>query len=243
MEMVGIKSSEIKLVAMDLDGTLTQHKSNLDENCRRALENLALRYKLLIIGAGGCERIYRQINSFPIDIIGHYGMQLSTVTDRKLVLLKNNIERVDKHNITRRVDMLRTELGFTGYAGQTVEFHDSGMITFPILGTTASIEQKLNYDPDRKKRRACYAKVRDAFYDYTVFIGGSSSFDIVPLPYNKLYALNAYMETNGLTKEHVIYFGDDYGDGGNDEQIYLSDISFVCVDDYRKFPKAAETLL
>ena len=37
--------------------------------------------------------------------------------------------------------------------------------------------------------------------------------------------------------------GDDYGQGGNDESVYLSDIAFVKVDDYRQFPKLMEAYL
>ena len=35
-----------------------------------------------------------------------------------------------------------------------MEFHASGAMTFPILGTAAKPEDKLAYDPDRGKRRA-----------------------------------------------------------------------------------------
>ena len=41
----------IKLIAMDLDGTLTQHKQPLDKEHRDALEKLAKKYKLLMVGA------------------------------------------------------------------------------------------------------------------------------------------------------------------------------------------------
>ena len=41
------------------------------------------------------------------------------------------------------------------------------------------------------------------------------------------------------------FVGDDYGPGGNDESVYLSEIRFVKVDDYRTFPEVmkAEGLL
>ena len=62
--------SDKKLVAMDLDGTLTQHKSPLEPDCREVLEELSSQYHTLMVCAGGCERVYRQIAEFPIDIIG-----------------------------------------------------------------------------------------------------------------------------------------------------------------------------
>ena len=65
----------IKIFAFDLDGTLTQHKTPIDDKNRAVLENLAKRYKLLMVGAGNCLRIHKQLGGFPIDVIGNYGMQ------------------------------------------------------------------------------------------------------------------------------------------------------------------------
>ena len=49
----------IKVVAFDLDGTLTQHKTKLTPENRAALEKLAEKYKLLMVGAGTCRRIFK----------------------------------------------------------------------------------------------------------------------------------------------------------------------------------------
>ena len=69
--------NRIRLMAFDLDGTLTQHKSPLGEENRAVLEALARKYRLLMVGAGACSRIFHQMNEFPLDIIGNYGMQFS----------------------------------------------------------------------------------------------------------------------------------------------------------------------
>ena len=99
------------------------------------------------------------------------------------------------------------------------------------------------FDPDRSKRRKIYNEVVEAFSDYCVFVGGSSSFDMSPKPYNKLYALDLYCRENGLQHDEVLFAGDDYGIGGNDESVYLSDVPFLCIDDYREFPKLIEFML
>ena len=46
------------LVALDMDGTITQHKTQLDTTNRRQLELLCKKYKVVIIGAGTCTGRY-----------------------------------------------------------------------------------------------------------------------------------------------------------------------------------------
>lgn len=234
--------SKIKLIAMDLDGTLTQHKTKLEDFNKNALDTLKERFKLLIIGAGSCRRIFEQLDGYPIEIIGNYGMQYSTVKNGKFTIKKDEIVPVDKKDIVNRINRLRAKFGFNNYTGETAEFHPSGMITFPILGTKALMKDKLKYDPTRQKRRAIYNEVKEAFSEYTVFVGGTSSFDIAPPPYNKLYALKEYIKWHNLKPDNVVYIGDDYGIGGNDWQIYNSEIDFICIDHYKDFPGLSQKL-
>ncbi len=228
---------DVKLIAFDLDGTLTQHKSPLGPENRAVLEALAKKYKLLMAGAGQCRRIFDQMGHFPIDIIGNYGMQYAKYNPETQDLdIVRNVSMVteNRDSIEERVNALRRDYGYTEYKGASVEYHPSGCITYAILGTKANIEDKLAFDPDRSKRRAFYDRVVSDFPEYTVFVGGSSSFDMAPMPYNKYYALDLYCKENGLTHDNVVYVGDDYGPGGNDEAVYKSDITFVKVDDYTK---------
>lgn len=236
---------KIKLLAFDLDGTLTQHRSHMDEAARMTLDNLSISYNLLMVGAGGCMRIYEQMGQYPIDIIGNYGMELSRYdkAQGKLTVTDRFISVPDKESVEQRGFSLRKRFGYMEYKGLPMEFHDSGMITFPLLGTGAAIEDKLNFDPDRTKRRAIYHEVMEAFPEYTVFVGGTSSFDMTPSPYNKLYAVDCYCKKHGLSHEEVAYFGDDWEVGGGDRQLYTSDIPFIVVHNYRDFPMYAGEFL
>ncbi len=237
--------NKIKVIAMDLDGTLTQHKQHMTERCRQTLIALGERYKLLMVGAGQVYRIFNQLEQFPIDIIGNYGLQYATYNaeTKDLDIVRDLSFPCDRESVEQRVTALREKHGYTEFAGDKVEYHPSGCLTFPVLGTKAVQADKLAFDPDRKKRRAFYDEVVEAFSDYCVFVGGSSSFDMAPKPYNKFHALDQYCKEQGLEHENVLYVGDDYGLGGNDESVYLSDIPFLCVDDYMQFPDLVQFLL
>lgn len=237
--------SKIKVVAMDLDGTLTQHKESLSNEHMCILDKLSNKYKLLMVGAGQVTRIFNQMRQYPIDIIGNYGLQYATYnTSTKSMDIKRDLTfSVDKDTIENKVNYFRNKYGYTEYRGDNVEYHISGCITFPILGTKAVQEDKLAFDPDRKKRRLFYDEVCSVFSDYNVFVGGSSSFDMSPKPYNKYYALDLYCKENGLSHENVVYIGDDYGYGGNDESVYKSDFNYLTIDDYRDFKNVVRILL
>ena len=236
---------KIKLIAFDLDGTLTQHKTPLSAEHREILTKLSKKYKLLMAGAGMCMRIFNQMEQFPIDILGNYGLQYGeyNAATGELEIKENLTFPCDRESVEKRVTMLREKYGFTEYAGENVEFHASGCVTFPVLGTKAKQEDKLAFDPDRSKRRAIYEDVKQVFSDYVVFVGGSSSFDMAPAPYNKAYALAKYCQERGIKHDEVVYVGDDYGPGGNDESVYLSDFNYITIDDYRDFPKVIAPLL
>ena len=237
--------NNIKVIAMDLDGTLTNHKTQLCAENKAVLDKLSTKYKLLMVGAGQVKRIFNQLNKFPIDVIGNYGMQYGEYNQQtgEIDIIKDFCVGCDKDSVTQRVNMLREKYGFTDYKGETVEFHPSGCVTFPILGTKAEQSDKLAFDPDRKKRRAIYQEVCDVFSDYTVFVGGSSSFDMAPSPYDKKYALETYCKEKGYAMGEIAYVGDDYGQGGNDESVFKSNAVYFKIDDFRDFPKVVKPLL
>jgi len=240
-----MNTEKIKVIAMDLDGTLTQHRQPLTPENRAALVALGKKYRLVMVGAGQVMRIFNQLERFPIDIIGNYGLQYGTYNAQtgQMEIRRDLVFPCDRKSVDSRVTMLRKKFGFTEFKGENVEFHPSGCVTFPCLGTKAISEDKLAFDPDRSKRRAVYKEVCQVFSDYTVFVGGSSSFDMAPAPYNKCYALELFCRENGLEHENILYIGDDYGPGGNDESVYLSDFPFLTIDDYRAFPEVIKPLL
>ncbi len=236
---------KIKLIAMDLDGTLSQHKQHLPPENKAALRALHERYKLLMVGAGNAMRVFTQLENFPIDVLGNYGLQYGEYNEKtgSLDILRDLSFPCDRESVEKRVTALREKYGFTQFAGENVEYHASGCVTFPILGTKAKLEDKLAFDPDRKKRRAIYDEVVETFPEYKVFVGGSSSFDMAPHPYDKRYALEEYCKQRGIAADSVVYIGDDYGLGGNDESVYHSNFHYLTIDDYRDFPKVIACLL
>ena len=232
-----------KLLCFDLDGTLTQHRSPLEEQNKKVLDDLQTKYKVIMVGAGGAERIYKQMNEYPIDIIGNYGMQESKIVDGSFTIVREEKSQPNEEFFIKQIEYLREKYGYTEYKGESVEFHTTGMITFPLLGTKADIADKIAFDPTREKRRVLYPEVLEIFKDYAVYIGGSSSFDFSEKCYNKYDAIMRYAKENGYEKDEILYIGDDFADGGGDSHVRIYGLDYVEITDYRKLKQKLSFLL
>jgi glycerophosphoryl diester phosphodiesterase len=233
---------EKKLIVFDLDGTLTQHKTQITPANRAVLDTLTKRYDLLMAGGGGCERIYKQLNEYPITILGNYGMEESRIVGGEFKIVREEKCPADRKFFEKSCNALRKKYGYTDYKGESVEYHESGMVTFSILGTKADKADKLAFDPDKVKRRAMFPEAKEIFKDYSVFIGGTTSLDITPKQYNKFDAVMRYAAEHGYSMDQILFVGDDFADGGNDSQIRLGGMDYIRIDDFTRLPEKLEFL-
>ena len=170
-------------------------------------------------------------------------MQEAKIIDGRFTVTKQVISTPNREYFIEKAAYLREKYGYTEYKGETVEFHATGMATFPLLGSKAEIADKLIFDPDREKRKLMYPEVLELFSDYTVYIGGSSSFDFTEKKYNKYDAIMAYAEENGYKKEEILFVGDDFGDGGGDSHVRLGGLDYIEITDFRETPDKLAYLL
>ena len=236
---------EKTLIALDLDNTLTAGKSPLEEENRHILDRLCEKYRLVIVGAGYHERIISQLDSYPVDVIGNYGMQIARYSkeDSTHLLVRNDVHSVDRVSVCERADKVFEHFSLNKADGDRVQFYPSGCFTLALLGTTACYSDKKEFDPTKRLRREMHPFVSGLFPEYTVFIGGNSSLDMAPLGYSKYKALCDYCNEMGITHDEVVFCGDDYGKYGNDESVYNSDFDFIKIDNYRNLGKKLSYLL
>ncbi len=223
-----------KLICFDLDGTLTQHRTSMTPESKAVLDTLRQRYEVIMVGGGNCRRIYKQMNEYPITILGNYGMEESHIVDGVFTMVREDKAEIDRKFFDKTLAILRKKHGYASYKGETAEYHESGMVTFGLLGTKPDQADKLSFDPDKVKRRAMLPDVQEAFKGYNIFIGGTTSFDITPGGYNKYDAVMKYASEHGYTLDQILFVGDDFTDGGNDSQIRLRGMDYIRIDDYTR---------
>ena len=232
-----------KLLCFDVDGTLTQKRMKIEPQNRAFLGELAKKYKLLIVSSGNCERIYRQLDCFPVEIVGNFGLQQSTIENGEFVIIKQNSIEMDRESFLEKITYLRKKYGYENYKGESVDFHPSGMATFGLLGTEADVADKLAFDPDRSKRAVMYDEVKALFPQYDVYLGGSTSFDFGDKRFNKYTAIKAYASENGYSIDEILYIGDEDHEGGGDYPVFSSEIDAIKITDYKTVPERLRYLL
>lgn len=227
-----------RLLVFDLDGTVTHHRTPIEPTTYDCLASLIPQYKLLMLGAGTCERIHRQIGKLPIDILSNYGME-EAVYDETLCgmrTIRYECFPIDRASVEARILAFREAHALPVLYGEGLIAYRTGAFTLPVLGSETPLEKKLTYDPDRKKRVSLLPDLIARFPDYTVTLSGTSSFDFCPFPYSKYYALDRYAREHGYAHGEIRFFGNEFFRGGNDESVFLSDIPSVAVEDFRDLP-------
>ncbi len=225
-----------KLLCFDLDATLTEHRMPLEPAARELMEKLCEKYDVVMMAAGNCPRVYKQMGNFPVPIVGNYGMQESAIVDGEFKIIREDTAPADTAFFLKWCQYFREKYGYTSYSGDPVEFHASGMVTFGLMGTAPDKYEKLKFDPDKAKRRAMYPEVLKVFKDYAVYIGGSTSFDFTPAQYNKFDAALRYAHEHGYSLDDCLFVGDDLDDGGGDSHIRLYGMDYIRIWDYSKTP-------
>ena len=233
--------TEYRLIAFDLDGTLTLHHSPLCPTVRSLLDRLRDRYALLLVSAAPCARAISQTGDYPIDILGNYGMERSLLDPKtgKRLPTESLCMPVDTPHLSATLNALREKHGFTAVRGDALFVQPTGLVALPFLGMDAPIAEKRAFDPTRTRRRAFFEDVKGLFPDCSVFLCGSSSLDIVPHPHDKYRALSDYCRAHGIDERNVLYCGDEWCDGGNDEPVFRSAIRCLAVHS----PNELEALL
>lgn len=231
---------EKKLIAFDVDGTLSQSRSPIDAEMAEIFKKLLDIKQVAIITGGAFADIKRQV----LNIIG-----VNEERNKNLTLLPTNggglwvfdgewkelsshkLSPEEKEKIIKALkeeDQKNPELRDNKSYGREIQDRDSE-ITYAALGEHAPLELKDAWDPDFKKRISLQGKLMEKLPEFEVKIGGKTSIDITAKGMDKSYGINKLMNHFNYSKEDVLFFGDAVYENGNDYPVFLLGIDTVKV--------------
>ncbi len=231
-----------KLIAFDLDGTLTESKQPIDNKTARFLTSLANDYEIAIITGGTMSQIQAQVLDRLPDWVQDK-MHLMPCSGAEYfrfgeTLYRNFIAKKEKAVMIPIITGLLKQMGYwiENPAGDIIEDRGS-QITISALGQKATLKDKEDWDTFGTKRREIRDAVKLMFPEYSVRVGGLTSVDISIANIDKEYAIKELLEWNQFETSEVLYIGDKFRPGENDYPALLAGVTCLRVTNHTDTPR------
>jgi|SRR3989344_1869711 len=245
-----------KIIAFDVDGTLTVSKSSITESMAYLVKELVKKKIVIAITGGSFKQLKNQFlppfyNDDSFIFFVHNLKLLPTSGSQRYEYneIKKDWQLTDKEplsdDVKNKAKKLLKDIIDSGLydiplnpAGDIVEDRDT-QITFSGCGQQASIEIKSAWDPDRKKRQKIVSVLAPELPEVSLLINAYSSIDIVPKGFNKGVGLIRLLNKMGFQKSDLVFVGDGLFPGGNDYSVYEAGFETIPV----KGPEEVELLI
>ena len=235
-----------KIIAFDIDGTLTPSKSSISAEMAGLVKELLK--KRLVVAISGA-RFLQFKNQFLPPLLNDPEL-LPFIKNLKLLPTsgsqrfeydeaKNEWQMTDKEplgeGVKNKAKKLLKEIIQSGEyeipsnpAGDLVEDRDT-QITFSGRGQLATVEEKTKWDPDQRKRKKIKAALEPHLPETSILINAYSSIDILPKGFNKAVGLLRFLKRMGLQKTDLLFVGDGLFPGGNDYPVQEAGFDVIAV--------------
>jgi HAD superfamily hydrolase (TIGR01484 family) len=252
-----------KLIAFDLDGTLTPLKSPIDPHMAALLSRLLAEFQVCIVFGGKFEQFEKRVVSYlsatPEQLERLHVMPARGTCYYVYRPAERNWHQVysedftgsEKQKITRALNKGFDDLGYREKTVYGEYIDDRGsQLTFSAFGQDVvdrlgpeGIRLKQAWDPDNKKKLQLRDYIAGQLPEFAVHIGGTTSIDVTKPGIDKTYGLKKLIKALGITKEEILFIGDRLQPGGSDYPVKVFGIDCIEVSDWRETASTVETIL
>jgi len=221
-------TTNVRLVAFDLDDTLAPSKAPLDPRMAELLVRLLDVVPVCVISGGQFGQFQSQlIANLPttgeaqlerLHLMPTCGTQYYRYeADTWVQVYAETLTDDEKERALAALADEAKKLGLweTDTWGPVLEDRES-QITFSALGQAAPVDAKSAWDPTGEKKESLRAAVAALLPDLEVRSGGSTSVDITRKGIDKAYGMNRLAELTGIPLADMLFVGDRLDEGGND---------------------------
>ncbi|MBI5064794.1 HAD-IIB family hydrolase [Candidatus Woesearchaeota archaeon] len=222
-----------KLVLFDLDNTLAESKSEIDEEMSGLLFKLLEVKEVGIISGGSYEQFQKQLlkklsNSLLLNKLCLFPTCSTSFYQYNNGWMEIYSEKLSEEEKKKIFGAFSQIIDLTPNYGELLEDRQT-QITYSALGQKAPSEIKKKWDPDCKKRLALKEKLEKLIPEFEIKLGGNTSLDITRKGIDKAYGIRKIEEKLGIKKEEIIYIGDALFEGGNDYPVKQAGVDCISV--------------
>ena len=245
-----------KIIAFDIDGTLTESKTLIKDSMASLIKQLVKQKIVIAIAGGNFNQLQTQFlppflhDNALLPYIHNFilmptsGTQRYEYSETQSTWILTDKESLDENVKTRAKKLLQEVIETPEYGippnptGNIIEDRDT-QITFTPNGQQAPVDLKLKFDPDRKKREKIKAMLEPLLPEVSILINGTSSIDILPKDFTKAVGMMRFLNKFGYSKSDVIFVGDAIFPGGNDYSVLEAGFETIAV----KNPTETEAII
>jgi len=241
-----------KLVVFDLDGTLAESKSAIDEEMSGLIYSLLQVARVAVISGGAWPQFEKQVLAhLPADhrlqrlsILPTCGTQFYEYNRNWQQLYAEDFTTAEKTKIIDALDAVVKELRYQPPKlwGEAIEDRGS-QITYSALGQEAPLEEKKKWDPDFAKRQQMKTLLLRIIPEFSVNLGGTTSVDITKPGIDKAYGIRKLRDILHIPLEEMLFAGDAIFPGGNDYPAKEAGVDCIKVRDPEETKRVIATII
>lgn len=227
-----------KLVVFDLDGTLTESKSDLDSETALLLGKLLEVKRVAVIGGGRFALFQKQLLSklsTPKEHLANLFLFPVTATEfykykdgRWVEVYNQKFSEEEKEKILSAFETIFKELGYRHSEkiyGELIEDRGS-QITFSALGQEAPADLKEKWNTENPDIRSKMEEILQKHLpDMEVKVAGLTSIDITRKGIDKGYGIKQISKYLDAPLEDILFVGDNFSYEGNDEPVLKTGVT------------------
>ena len=239
-----MRSIQKRLIIFDLDGTLAESKSPMDNEMVRLLDALLGRRYIAIISGGAYTQFEQQVlapfarsgvneNLDKLFLFPTCGTALYRFSSGKWSCVYE--ERLSPQEQNRILQSFGTVFATLSYQHPPVLYGDvienrGSQITFSALGQKAPATEKQKWFSLYDQTRHDIARTLDELLpDFEVHMGGLTSIDVTKKGLDKGYGIRQAAKYLNIAKKEMIFVGDALFPGGNDYAAIREGIDTIAV--------------
>ncbi|MEO5909898.1 MAG: HAD-IIB family hydrolase [Pelobium sp.] len=241
-----------KLIIFDLDGTLAESKSAIDEEMAGYLTALLRVTHVAIISGGDWPQFEKQVlDHLPkkdlqrkLSILPTCGTKFYQYNKGWKQLYAENFTDDEKKKIIDNLNKAVKDAGLNVNKTWGDQIEDRGsQITFSALGQKAPIEEKKDWDNDFSKRKKIKMTLDESLQKFSITMGGTTSVDITKPGIDKAYGIHKLEEVLSTKISEMIFVGDALFEGGNDHPAVKTGVTCIQVNNPEETKKVIETII
>lgn len=230
-----------KIIAFDMDGTLTESKADLDSEMARLIRQLLQKKLVAVMGGASFVQFQKQflniLNAtsaelknlliFATSAAAFYrydGIKWNNVYEKSLTTEDEIKIKIAFEEALREINYKKPEKQY----GEIIQ-NLGTQVTFSALGQAAPLSEKQEWHDNSDCREAIRIALENLIPEFEVRIGGLTSMNVTKKGIDKAYGIMQMERLLKIPKENIIFIGDALYVGGNDYPVKRAGVETIQV--------------